>query len=72
METLNKLSMAVFSAIVQTIGLIFMFGLISVAFIYPRLQMNNPDLHFAALVRMGLSHHHTCGVRHWLQPSSTP
>ena len=36
------------------------------------LQMNNPDLHFAALVRMGLSHHHTCGVRHWLQPSSTP
>ena len=33
METLNKLSMSVFSAIVQTIGLIFIFGLISVAFI---------------------------------------
>ena len=33
METLNKLSMAVFSAIVQTIGLIFMLGLLSVAFI---------------------------------------
>ena len=33
METLNKLSMAVFSAIVQTIGLIFMLGLLAVAFI---------------------------------------
>ena len=33
METLNKLSMAVFSAIVQTIGIIFMLGLLSVALI---------------------------------------